>query len=153
MSKNKEREIKFRGKRIDNGEWVYGSYYHFKNPIDNKDAKHFIFPPTVLNKPDVWLMLSFEVDFSTVGEFTGLKDKHGNDIYEGELVKDHNGDVWLIRWSRDDACWVFQNPSDSSNFNTLTWLIEGEYLEILDNDWELNVEIIGNIHYNKPIEK
>lgn len=80
------REIKFRGRRVDNGEWVIGYYYH-----STINGKHFI--------ADMVETVAHEVDPDTVGEFTGLTTKAGVELFEGDIVKYRrmlrNKEVWF----------------------------------------------------------
>lgn len=72
-----QRIIKFRGRHITSGEWLYGSHY-------DDGGEEYILPNNVL---DIDNYEMFQVDGNTVCQFTGIKDAHNRDIYEGDIVK------------------------------------------------------------------
>lgn len=126
------REILFRGKRIrqnDEGiiEWVYGHYYDVYG-VPNIEQN---------NK-------SFDVDPETVGQFTGLIDKNGVKIFEGDIVtipKTTNR-KYSIDYVADLAMYVIHDNSDMGNDKDFTAFF-GMELEVIGNIYD-NLELLNN---------
>ena len=116
------REIKFRGKRIDTGEWVYG-YLADDNYIND------------INTVD---LSSVEVDPDTVGQYTGLKDRNGDDVFEGDLLRTFEDDIMVVKWVGSGFISSCIKPAITGLINT--------------NRYAYPVsEVIGNIHDNPEL--
>lgn len=131
------REILFRGKRLDNGEWVKGfitaacdcagRLYFIEQPAqDLDDCNH-----------------SYEVDFTTIGQYTGMLDKNGNRIFEGDICN-------------------FSNRSDIDNYGVIVYDADetefgidygSTYLGLGRHYHSRDIEVIGNIYDNPELLK
>ena len=127
------REILFRGKRVDNGEWVYG--YYCRCCYTDKEKDHII--PHYAS-----VLYALEVIPETVGQYTGITDKNGTKIFEGDLVSTDIARPFLIVEFRD-GCFMFNcNDGDTDYYDIM--------LPILDESQTVYKygEVIGNIHDN-----
>ena len=122
------RDIKFRGKSKLTGKWVYGNYdfYIFietnllENIIENKNE------------------LPIPIDIKTLGEYTGLKDKNGKEIYEGDIVKCSFYPEFVFEIKFTELCWYMRKIPTS------------EHIKLSDVLYE-DLEVIGNIYDNPEL--
>lgn len=127
------REILFRGKRKDNGEWAYGYLVEATNVITDKKAT-FIFEQDATYFTHGEFACTFEVKPETVGQYTGVKDKNGKKVFEGDIMQLCSACYpCLVYW--DGKSWA--------------WKQNGKRREI-DLTCE-KMEIIGNIYDNKEL--
>jgi uncharacterized phage protein (TIGR01671 family) len=125
-----KREIKFRGKRIDNKKWVYG----------------FLADEDYINDIDSIDLSSIEVDIDTVCEFTGLLDKNGKEIYEGDIISVNGKYPKLVKYIDDYACFCLANITDLNK----KWISPWQQVSpSWWNDFKREIRVIGNM-YDHP---
>ena len=127
------REILFRGKRIDTGEWIYGDVQQNVDAVKIREQE-----PNIQHGAR-----SFVVIPETVGQYTGLTDIHGVKIFEGDIIEAHLDELFpdlaitlIVVWS--DYGWFGRD-------------MEGN-VDSLERKWVSDFfEIIGNIHDNPDL--
>ena len=158
------REVKFRGKRIDNGKWTYGDLIQLlgeqgrgrKFIVDNRFGACIDTNGDFLNTEAPFVN---EVDPETVGQHTGLKDKNGKEIYEGDILTspeypyqddgkyNYHG---VIEWIDEEASFYMTkrlaNPEKRGTLNGISQPIESiEEFEVIGNIYE-NPELLEVNH-------
>ena len=155
------RQIKFRAKRMDSNEWLFGSLF-----VDKEEQCY-------IKEPDG--KLYFIEDKETVGQFTGLKDNNGVDVYEGDIlrVREIYNELWLLchtqeefnMFSMDDARGEVEKEYVTAvAFEDGCWCISSNneyndtFLSCLFGDMKksqpiFEFEVIGNIYDNPELIK
>ena len=113
------REILFRGKRLDNGEWVEGNLF-----VSDTDGRTYILAGSRT------ITIEWEVDPSTVGQYTGLKDKNGRRIFDGDILTLRGGRPRVVRF--EDGTFILEYSSIQMRFAN-------------------KFEVIGNVHDNPEL--
>ena len=157
------REILFRGKRIDNGEWVEGQLLYFKASVGT-EVLALIVESCEWDNSNEWFNLGkrAKVIPETVGQYTGLEDKNGKRIFEGDIIRyadlyDYNcylesidnlevydnidlGNIWAI----DEVVYGIKVGYPAFDLNKHDFETNG--LSELSESGQYFYEVIGNIH-------
>lgn len=156
-----KREIKFRGKN-QQGKWIIGEILSLSNHkyIAPEDGDWLDFIPWVKNNvfhaPD---SDKYEVEQDTIGQFTGLHDKNGKEIYEGDILRgdcypyNYSSDgvdnyLGVVFFADDDYTWeVMKFATSQSKISGISDFINDEFADI---DFS-QMEVIGNLWDNKGL--
>lgn len=132
-----KREIKFRGKR-HNGSWVYGDLCTPANRFISIRENRYTYNGISHEE--------YEVDEDTIGQFTGLTDKKGREIYEGDVLKISSRAViclLVVTWNAEVGSWClrFKEELKEGTRPLGRWLCDRDY----------DIELTGNIYDNKEL--
>ena len=124
------RTIKFRGLDRANGYWLYGSL------VIVGDNYH------IIEEEGTEAHEYNEVDEESVGQFTGLHDKLGNEVYEGDLLSRNTGLTYQVYWNNNESGFNMKNTSWADDDCPMNFY-----------NVEERFEVIGNIHDNPELNK
>lgn len=137
------RTIKFRAKRIDNNKWAYGGLIQADDYciIDQGNELYVERDYNFRGDTHFFQLSGVMCDEKTVGQFTGLFDKNGKEIYEGDIIEGF--DIIIEVWySEDRACFIAEMKEPQ---NCMVGILSG-----YDTG---RMEIIGNIYDNPDLNK
>ena len=162
-----QRIIKFRGKHIETGEWLYGSHY-------DDGGEQYILPNNIQG---IDIHDECQVDPATVGQYTGLTDKYGNGVYEGDILRlrTFNNLSWNSKIPQEEASemrklFTLDELVGDLEAESITVVAFCEGIMMVSLDWEndtyisclwgdqrrsspiFDFEVIGNIHDNPDIK-
>lgn len=137
------REILFRGKTVDNKNWIYGYIVEQSNPEYHTYIIRNFLAEIDKENIDVTNLDIAEVDSKTVGQYTGFKDKNGNKIFKGDIVD-------FPDRCDDDGYGVVVYETDETEVAIVydsVYVTLGRYCHSRD------IEVIGNIYDNLELMK
>ena len=128
------REIEFRGKSTKDGTWVYGSYESIMQVLTDRETA------VIHVKMDWGLNRHEEVWDDTVGQYTGMKDKTGRRIYDGDIISECNGTIKGVVNQAENGEWIIDWDDIPDGHSSLYGYLKSR-------------EVIGNIHDNPGLLK
>lgn len=121
------REIKFRGKLIDDSEWVYGNLVQWKDGDCSiyVECENAVFQDEYTVHPD------------TVGQYTGAKDMNGKEIWEGDILmmSKSKEDLGIVKWFEDRPVFIIRR------LHSLEWFYLCDGHKVIGNRWD-NPELL-----------
>ena len=138
------REILFHGKRCDNGEWVQGFYVRADHHW-HKNGIHKDWIALGASANGGWFALhnKYAVKAETVGQYTGLTDKNGKKIFEGDIVE------WFLPEVSEYPSMAYIEYDEESFAWRVCWKeYDPDWLEGLNKEY---ISVIGNIHDNPEL--
>ncbi len=150
------REILFRGKSAEDGKWFTGQLLHFKSPVSEKEL-NIVVEGCEWDDSNEWFNIGrrAKVVPETVGQYTGLTDKNGKKIFEGDIINSGSYE-FLVSHGKCGGC------NNTDNYGYI-----GFYLKPVNEETKLHMryglrddicyyteaEVIGNIHDNPELLK
>ena len=134
------KEIKFRARRIDKDEFAFGDLL---TGMGYKKGQFFILPHLSYYPSDCHSVDGYEVIPETIGQFTGLKDKNGKEIYEGDIVQNLSEKKGYVAFLQQEMGYVVVWDSCDTRLGHRER--GGGY------DHDLSLEVIGNIYDNPKL--
>lgn len=155
------RQIKFRGKDLNTGEWIEGfpfPLYH--NQEGRHKSPHWLFIPKDANISKLRCIgsIQVEVEPNTIGQFTGLKDKNGREIYEGDIIRKTETtfrmtDLGAVRYCNEEAKFVLHVTDEYREYDlsfVKDFQSQDGYATVpCHNEYE----VVGNIYDNPELLK
>lgn len=135
------REILFKGKRLDNGEWITGHLLKYEDGsarMVSSNIDIFCFE----KDESIIQTVAHRVDPKTVGQYTGFVDKNGRKIFDGDILSVYNSKAFLfvVEWNGNQ--YVLKCTSNGVSDNILNVIESPE-----------DVEVVGNIYDNSELIK
>jgi len=135
-----KREILFRGKMVDNGEWRIGDLI-----VNSATPFKFMISDVGLKVDDRTRGIRIQILHETVGQFIGRTDKHGTKIFEGDYLADRyteDGTEYITKlpviWDNEKLCWAVDTSfaGDGSYSQPIADFFGDTELEVIGNIWD-----------------